>query len=151
MEKLLTLNGMIMEDNQNYHVNFKHVANEKSLLAITRLLAMNLTKNPYMTIGDFIKNLSDGDLEEFVTIIDDGEHHTHFEDLMLISMMLSAAEGSDGKSLDTCTQNLNALTTFIICESLYRKGFVKIYHDNMSFGEDMKDKMIVEKIDSEND
>jgi hypothetical protein len=146
MEKLLTLNGLTMEDNQNYHVNFKHVANEKSLLAITRLLASDLTKNPYMTIGEFIKGLSNGDLEELVKIIDIGEHHIHFEDLMLISMMLSAAEGSDGRTLDTCTENLNAFNTFIICESLARKGLAKVHHENMSFGADMKDKMIVERL-----
>jgi hypothetical protein len=134
-------------DNQHYHVNFEHVANEKSLLATTRLLAKDLTKNPYMTIGEFIKNLSDGDLEEFVKIIDTGEHHTHFEDLMLISMMLSAAEGSNGGTLDACTENLNAFNTFIICESLARKGLAKVHHENMSFGEDMKDKMIVERLD----
>lgn len=136
-----------MEDNQNYHVNFKHVANEKSLLASTRLLATDLTKNPYMTISDFLKNLSDGDLEELVTIIDEGEDHKHFEDLMLISMMLAAAEGTEGNTLESATQNINAFNTFVVCESLYRKGLVKLYRENMSFGEDMKDKMIVERLD----
>lgn len=136
-----------MDEEQHYHVNFKHVANEKSLLATTRLLAVDLAKNPYMTIGDFLKNLSQGDLEEFVKIIDTGEHHPHFEDLMLISMMLAAAEGTDGNTLDAACENLNAFNTFIVCESLFRKGLVKIHRENMSFGEDMKDKLIVERLD----
>jgi hypothetical protein len=136
-----------MEKEENYNVNFKHVANEKSLLSSTRLLALDLTKNPYMTIGDFFKNLSNGDLEELVKIIDTGEHHVHFEDLMLISMMLAAAEGTVGNTLETACENLNAFNTFVICESLARKGLAKIHRQNMSFGEDMKDKMIVEKLD----
>jgi hypothetical protein len=136
-----------MDKEENYNVNFKHVANEKSLLSSTRLLALDLTKNPYTTIGGFLKNLSNGDLEELVKIIDTGEHHSHFEDLMLISMMLAAAEGTVGNTLDTACENLNAFNTYVICESLSRKGLAKVHHENMSFGYDMKDKMFVEKLD----
>jgi hypothetical protein len=35
---------------------------------------------------------------------------------------------------------------FVAMESLYRKGMVKVYHKNMSLGEDASDKIVVEKI-----
>ncbi len=135
-----------MEDDQSYHVNYKNIVNEKSLLAMTRLLAIDLTKNPYMTIGDFLKNVSDGDLEELIKIVDDNEEHPHFEDLMLISMMLASAEGTEGNTLESVTSNLNMFTTFIVCESLNRKKLVKVFHENMSFGEDMKNKIIAKPL-----
>lgn len=35
---------------------------------------------------------------------------------------------------------------FFACEGLFRKGLVKLHRENMSFGSDMGDKLLVEKI-----
>lgn len=138
------------QDKQTYALNYVKIATEKGLLSMTRLLASDLSVNPYTTIGDFLKNLSDGDLEQLVKIIDDGEKHKNFEDLMLISAMLSAAEGNPAETIDDYHKCMNMMITFIVCESLYRKGLIKLHRENMSFCDDMANKLVAEKLD-END
>lgn len=138
------------DEDQTFSVNYAKVAGEKSLLSVTRLLASDLLTNPYMTIGDFLKGLNASDLELLVNVIDEGTEHSNFEDLLLIAEMLANAEGLENGTLDVFTERTNQLTTFIVCESLYRKGLVKLHHENMSFGEDMKDKVIVERLDESN-
>jgi len=135
------------DEDQTFSVNYAKVAGEKSLLSVTRLLANELLTNPYMTIGDFLKGLNESDLELLVKVIDEGADHKNFEDLLLIAEMLANAEGLENGTLDVFTERTNQLTTYIVCESLYRKGLVKLHHQNMSFGEDMKDKVIVERLD----
>lgn len=137
-------------DKEIYSLNYSKIATEKGLLSMTRLLASDLSVNPYLTIGDFLKDLSDGDIEQLVKIIDVGEKHKNFEDLMLISGMLSAAEGHAAESVDDYHKCMSMMMTFVVCESLYRKGMIKLHRENMSFGDDMQHKLIAEKLD-END
>jgi hypothetical protein len=136
-----------MIKDEKFNVNYANIVKEKSLLSITRMLANDMSKNPYMIIGDFFKNITDGDLDTLSRIIDKGEQHTHFEDIMLISMMLAAAEGCEATKLDEYANHFNQFSMFVACESLYRKGMVKLYRENMSFGEDLKNAIIVEKLD----
>lgn len=138
------------EDDQTYTLNYSKIASEKGLLSMTRLLASDLSTNPYLTIGDFLKNLSDGDVEQLVKIIDVGEEHKNFEDLLLISGMLSAAEGNAAETLEDYHKYMSMMMTFVVCESLFRKGLIKLHRENMSFGEDMLNKLVAEKLD-END
>lgn len=136
-----------MENEEGFNINYSRVVTEKTLLSVTRMLAADLTKNPYITVGDFLKHLSDGDLEHLIDIIDEGEEHTNFEDLMLISAMLSEGEGLPCKTIDDYQRCTNMFMVLISIESLYRKGLIKIHRENMSFGEDMADKCIAEKLD----
>lgn len=135
------------EDNEQYSINYVRVASEKSLLSITRLLATSMTINPYMSVGDFLKNMSDHDLQTLLDIIDVGEEHQNFEDLMLLSGMLSAAEGIPCKSIDDYHKCMNMFMTFLAVESLYRKKMIKIFRENMSFGDDMMNAKVAEKLD----
>lgn len=138
------------DDKETYTLNYSKIVSEKGLLSMTRLLASDLSVNPYLTIGDFLKNLSDGDVEQLIKIIDDGEKHKNFEDLMLISGMLSAAEGQAAETIEDYQKCTNMLMTFVVCESLFRKGLIKLHRENMSFGDDMQHKLVAEKLD-END
>jgi hypothetical protein len=139
-----------MNEDTEFNVNYDNIVKEKSLLSITRMLAADMTKNPYMTIGDFFKNTSDSDIQHLIEIIDSGENHENFGDLMLISIMLAAAEGCQVSNVNDHTLQLNMFGNFVIIESLYRKGLVKIHRENMSFGEDLRDAILVEKLDENN-
>jgi len=139
-----------MNEDTGFHVNYANIITEKSLLSVTRLLAGDMSKNPYMTVGDFFKNITDGDLDTLGKIIDKGEQHKNFEDIMLISMMLAAAEGCGPSHIDQYVSHFNQFSMFVACEALFRKGIVKLYRENMSFGEDLKDAIIVEKLDENN-
>ena len=134
------------DPNQSFTVNYQSIINEKSLLSITRMLAVQMTKNPYITVGDFLRDLSNGDIESLVDIIEEGEEHENFSDLMLIAEMLATGEGLEAANLDLACERVNQFLVLITCESLARKGLVEVLHKNMSFGEDMKDAVVVKKL-----
>jgi len=134
------------DDEGEFSINYEKVLHQETFLPVTRLLAADLIKNQYMPIGDFIKSLNDNSLEELNEISAD-ENHPNFEEMILISEMLSAAEGTNMGGTPEVHQRLNMFITWLIFESLKRKGLVKIYYENISFGEDMGDKIVVEKID----
>lgn len=136
-----------MENEESYTINYAKIASEKDLLTVTRLLASTLANNPYITVGDFLKDLNQYDLQLLVDIIDEGEEHKNFDDLMLIAAMLSEGEGIPCSTIDDYHKSMNMLFTFVVCESLYRKGLIKLHRKNMSFGEDMMNKCIAEKLD----
>ena len=133
------------DDEGEFSINYGKVLHQETFLPVTRLLAADLMKNQYMPIGDFIKSLNDNSLEQLNEISAD-EDHPNFEEMILISEMLAAAEGTNMGGTPEVHQRLNLFITWLVFESLKRKGLVKIYYENISFGEDMGDKIIVEKI-----
>lgn len=134
------------DDEGEFSINYEKVLHQETFLPVTRLLAADLIKSQYMPIGDFIKSLNDNVLEELNEISAD-ENHPNFEEMILISEMLAAAEGTNFGGTPEVHQRLNMFMTWLIFESLKRKGLVKLYYENISFGEDMGDKIVVEKID----
>lgn len=131
------------DDVSGYTVNYAEVLKANDVLSVTKLLATQLMQNPYMTVGDFLKSIPDGDL---VTLIDE-EGDKRLSDHLLISEMLATAEGLDSsKDLEEFRGRSAQLLGFLIIESLKRKGLVKAYYENMSFDESLGDKIIVEKI-----
>lgn len=132
-------------DEGEFSINYEKVLHQETFLPVTRLLAADLMKSQYMPIGDFIKSLNDNVLEQLNDIASD-ENHPNFEEMILISEMLSAAEGTNFGGTPEVHQRLNMFITWLVFESLKRKGLVRIYYENISFGEDMGDKIVVEKI-----
>ena len=133
------------EDDGEFSVNYEKVLHEDTFLPVTRLLAADLMKSQYMSVGDFLKNLSVDTLSQ-LTEISENENDPHFEEVVLITEMLAAAEGTNIGGAPEVHQRLNLFITWLVVESLRRKGLVKVYYENISFGEDMADKIIVEKI-----
>jgi len=135
-----------MED-ESFLINYSAICDDNNLLPLTRRLAASVQKSMYFPTSDFIKNISDDELSDLIHIFEVGDDHTNFSDLMLISGMLSLAEGSYCASIDDFSRATNMFGLFLRCESLYRKGLIKIYYENMSFGDDMMDKVIAENLD----
>jgi hypothetical protein len=150
----------LFEDGSGFSVNYENLINSKEYLAVTRKLAIDLMAKPYMTVEQFINNLSDGDISQLLemSVDDDDEDADPFDsiaeteknlgDLVLIAEMLAVAEGlesSDG--YDMVQNRVSQLIAFLAVESLARKGLVKSHPHNMSFGEDMAKKIIAERID----
>ena len=135
-------------DFENSHPDMEKIIGSDKLLPVTRSVAKMLMRNPYTSLGRFFKKLSNENLEILMEIIDEGdsEFNDRMEDIVLMTEMLSRAEGVPSQSVDEITENVNYFGACITCVSLARKGFVRVYYDNMSFGADNGDKMIVEKI-----
>ena len=135
-------------DFENSHPDMEKIIESDKLLSVTKSVAKMLMRNPYTSLGRFFKKLSNENLEILMEIIDEGdsEFNERMEDIVLMTEMLSRAEGVPSQSVDEITENVNYFGACITCVSLARKGLVRVYYDNMSFGTDSGDKIIVEKI-----
>lgn len=130
-------------------INLPMVAKDKQSLSVTRLLASQLMENPYTTVGDFMKGLSDADLQTLMHGFE--EDDKLYGDYILISSMLAQAEGVPSpENDDEFAEQVDRLVMMLAVESLARKGLVRIYHENLSFGADAGDKIVCEKIDGIN-
>jgi len=142
------------EDDGPIEINYDNVVSCKDCLSVTRILAVDLKENPYLTVGFFLKNITDVDLKILSDIVDknfdieddDEVKDPGLADVVLIAEMLARAEGIISESDDELMQKVNQFMMFISVESLRRKGLVKVYHENMSFGEDAGERVVVEKI-----
>ena len=143
---------IIMDDfekelKDGFCVNIHEVVTKKDLLSVTRLLAADLIVRPYMPVGDFFKNISDSDLKTLVNAVEPENQESHMGDILLLGIMLRTAEGLEQlTSFDAALDVSKQFMTFVIMESLYRKGLIKLHRENMSFGEDMGDKIVAEKL-----
>ena len=146
------------DDLKDFVINIDKVVKSKNMMPTTRMLAMRLQRNPYTTVKDFLENLSDVELQTLLDVTEDGlddsagsvaEGKDRFSELVLMAEMLAKAEGLHTNTLEDMTSRTNTLITFIACEGLARQGLVEVWRENMSLGEDMGDKMIVRRIDTE--
>ena len=140
-----------MNDNidfENSHPDMQMISVSEKLLPVTRSVAKMLMRNPYTSLGSFFKKLSDDNLEALSEIIEEGnsEFNEGMEDIVLMTEMLSRAEGVPSQSVEEITENVNYFSACITCVSLERKGFVRVYYDNMSFGTEQGDKILVERL-----
>ena len=140
-----------MKDNidfENSHPCMKKIIDAEGLLPVTKSVAKMLMRNPYTSLGKFFTKLSDENLEVLMEIIEEGdsEFNGGIEDIVLMTEMLSRAEGVPSGSIEEITKNVNYFGVCVTCVSLARKGLVRVYYDNMSFGKDYGDKVIVERI-----
>lgn len=130
-----------------YSIDLKNVMNSDDFLPVTRLLAVDLMKNPYLIVGDFFKKMPDETLQTLLELSEDIDEGNTGEDFILLSQMLATGEGLEfSNDVDEVMARVNIFVNYLAIESLARKKMVKIYRENMSFGEDMGDKIVVEKL-----
>lgn len=131
-------------DEQGYHINYKQVIDQTHLFAVTRLLAANIVGSEYVHPGYFVRDLSRDDLDMLLENINPDD--PGFENVLLVALMLTAGEGIDATD-EQVHRSINSLIVMLTCESLRRKGLVKIHHQNFSFGEDAGNNLVIEKIE----
>ena len=128
-------------------LNYAEITKQKDLMAMTRLLAVDLMRDGYINVGNYIKDISDADLESLIEEMD-REDSKQYDDILLISEMLATGEGCDAsKTTEDFQDRMSHMMILLVCESLARKGLVKIHHKNMSFHSDMRDEIVAEKLD----
>ena len=144
------------DENGEYTVVLSVIGEDTDRLPITCHLARELMENPYMTIGQFLRNLTNDDLKSMCDIIeqqfehdraDDGEIAAYYEDVVLVSLMLAQAEGLTVNGVEDVERFSNTLAVLLTAEGLKRKGFVKMHYEHISFGEEYADSIVAEKTD----
>ena len=135
-------------DFENSHPCMEKIIESDKLLPVTKSVAKMLMRNPYISLGKFFKKLSDENLQVLSEIIEEGdsEFNDGMEDIVLMTEMLSRAEGVPSQCIEDITENENYFGACVTCVSLARKGLVRVYYENMSFGTDQGEKVLVERL-----
>lgn len=113
-------------------IDLQKVSKFKPLTRITRTLAIDLMENPYLTVGDFFKGLNDMEVDELSQLCEREDDQAVME-LLLLSEMLSRAEGVTSETPEEIGEKLGALRLMAAGVNLARKGLVNAYYNNMTF------------------
>jgi len=133
-------------DSNKLSLAYENIIKAKDLMPVTRALALDLSNTGYISVGDFLRDMNDNDLKNLLDISENKERE-EYSQILLISEMLATGEGlSSSDNAEEFASRMGQLVMLLAIESLHRKGLVKIYRGNMSFGVDMADKIIVEKL-----
>ena len=137
-----------MNDIDQYEVNLERVIDDKNTHSIIRLLAHNLTQNPYITVGDWLKTLSDTDCQWLIDTIVEADEADEFamQSLILGTLMLSRAEQVFIETEEQLAKATEMFRVFIVISSLDRKKLAKAIYSNMSFGEDAANLEVAQRI-----
>jgi len=142
---------MDMVDSGDWMINYNEVIKDKSLSYITRLLAADLINNPYLTLGDFFKNLADVEVDILVEkadhlLQDDEEHFKSLEEMIILTMMLCQAEGVSLSSEQDIREATNLLAIITHGVSLGKKGIVEVKYDKLSLGKEFENEVVFKRI-----
>jgi hypothetical protein len=125
-----------------YRINYEQIIEDVNIPSVIRLLAMRLMMKPMMLIGNFFANLSDTELEELRELAQDPE--VTAPELLLLTMMLSAAEGTSAVTEEELQGHIAGTIIFISTAILHRNGLVTANFQNFSYGSDMEESVLAE-------
>lgn len=132
------------------NLNYRNIAEANWILPTIRLLAIDMQKNPYATLGDWFRGLADSsvyELQELAETCYENPESETMEQMMLLTMMLASAEGTcDMGDMEKNRTQLGMMMSLITIVGLERKGLVRVFYENLSLGTDMRDAVIVEKL-----
>tara|TARA_R110000868_G_scaffold82150_1_gene232097 strand:- start:19 stop:444 length:426 start_codon:yes stop_codon:yes gene_type:complete len=127
-----------------FEINYERVFKANNILPMVRLLAAELMKNPYMTIGSYLQRARDSDLQTILEASED-EEDERLSDILLMAEMLAKAEGVETDSIEDVYKHLNSFITLAAVASLERKGLILADYDVMSFGEEFAHSTIAKR------
>lgn len=141
---------------ETYAVNLDEIIANKSLMPMTRRLAKKIKTDEYITVGDFIVQVGDEELEDLVVLATDALNENEYNDyevsdgtkeFILLSMLIALGEGLESANSESIFARASFLSRLIVFESLYRKGFINAYHENWTLDLDINnDDVLVEAI-----
>lgn len=118
-----------------YRINYDTIIDDGNLPSAIRILAAKLKNNPMMTLGKFFTNLSEEELLGLRELTFD--HEASAPELLLLTMMLSAAEGTSALTEEELAFHINMTSLFISTTVLHNQGMVTAHFENFSYGDDM--------------
>ena len=132
----------IFNNNEAHILDLPKISSHEKFAAITRLTALQLMAQPYLSVGSFFKSLSNNDLTLLLAMVDDVQYNLSvneysFPNLLALTEMLTRGEGTEKYEIEGIKNNVNILCLMINLVSLERKGLIDLEYDNLSFGDDM--------------
>lgn len=140
---------------EEFKVSYSNVINREDGNNVTKKLANQIMKYTYVNVGNFIRSISDQDLNHLILIgekckkegILTDKDKNDMKEFLLIAFMLKDGEGVCAPvTLESSQWFMNRLFVFLSLEQLSRHRLVKINYDNMSFDTDVDEKTICYRI-----
>lgn len=136
-------------EDEGFCLNLEEIARSRKIPAPIRLLAVEMQETTYMSIGEWLQGLDEGSYQQLHQLAEcDDDDPVMMEHLLLLTMMLSTAEGTAifSSDMEALATQLHMLRSLIVFMSLERKGLVRCYYENFTLGSDMGDKIVVDKL-----
>lgn len=134
------MNTNYMSNGEGFVVNKEAVLKEKAMCSIVKNTVHMLNDNPYLSVGDWIKSLSNIDIFTLVDMVNiflderdlilaiqeaggDPFEVTPSEEgsnLIILSEMLASAESCSSLSFAETYKNVTYLSSVIACENIFR-------------------------------
>lgn len=134
-----------------YNINPEAILENENVSSVVKAAMRRAMKQAFLLPGHWVRDLSDFEVDQLVELAEQAkdedarnEPGPAGEELVLLTLILSTAEGCAPESDAEVMSYTGTLIAVIICESLARKGLVKIFHDKISFV--APDEVIVQKI-----
>lgn len=138
---LITNEGITVD---NLVLNLAALASSFNSSEIVRDTAKMVIEKQYFTVGEWLANISDTNLEMLLLMVEHEVDEESATTMLLLTEMLRMAEGLD---VITDQAKLSNQMGFLIClfgmESLARKDLITFFRDKVSFSEDMANECIV--------
>lgn len=135
------------DPDETYSINVEQVIDNRSLMSITRDLAVRLSKEGYITVGDYITTIDDRDLTCLIDLIPNDDNMATLTEksgeLMLISELLALGEGLPSANAEDIMARTSFFTKLLVFESLYRKGIINAYHENWTLDLDINNNSVL--------
>jgi hypothetical protein len=131
-----------------FTVNYDKVLSDPSISALTKLTAMELKTQQYLTLAEFIQGLSESDLEGLVQSFDKLSDDRVINDVIILAEIVASGEGDSIFNNDENERmsNLCYFVNVVTCESLKRKGLITIDYKNVTFDPAYKDKIFAKVV-----
>lgn len=121
---------------------------------IIKKAARRLKKEQYFMPSDFFKKLTRHDSEilgEMASIITDDEipdekKGSEYQNIILLTSILSMAEAVYLEDEDDIVGAVRITAVMCIANNLHRKGLVKCFYENLTFGPEGQENIIMERI-----
>lgn len=132
-------------------MNYLAISKNADMSSVTRLLAMRLIGQQYISLGDFFRDLSARDGEELYKLVStfnnpDIKDQKAATEMIVLTEMLSRAEGVFATSHIEVARFVSMFAALIITHSLEKKGMVIVDWDNASFGSEYDNKSIARAV-----
>lgn len=135
------------DPDETYSINVQQVIDNKTLLPITRDLAKRISKECYLTVGEYIITMDDVELNYLIDLIPTDDNMATLTEksgeLMLISELLALGEGLPSANAEDIMARTSFFTKLLVFESLYRKGIVNAFHENWTLDLDINNETIL--------
>jgi hypothetical protein len=133
-------------DVDNFTINFENLISNKTVSSIVRLLAVEIMNKPYLSVGEWLNDMSNEDNQSLMDLIEKNDDYS-IENQILLSLLLSRSEGVFFQTDEELNRGIASLQAFVAISNLHKKGLVIAVYKNMSFGEDAMQLEIAKKIE----